>query len=261
MTFSFALTTLLLAVGLFVGMMAFAYIGELIGRAWLRRHQDGLARGIGAAEAAVFGVLGLIIAFTFSGAAQRFYDRRQLITEEANAIGTAYLRIDLLPERDRPVVRDLFRRYVGVRAIVYRNVRDAATTKARLKEGSRLQQEIWKEAIAACCRPGTHPQAPMLLLPALNAMFDITTTREMATKNHPPPAIFLLLGGLSLVSALLLGYSVAQNTEKVLLHTVLFSAVLALAFLVILDLEYPRRGFIRVDAADQALLDLSQSMR
>jgi hypothetical protein len=257
---SFAITTLLLAVGLFAAMLGFAQLGRWAGTAWLRRHRDGLAKGVGAAEAAVFGILGLIVAFTFSGAAQRFHDRRHLITEEANAISTAYLRMDLLPDEVRADLRDLFRRYTNVRAVVYRNVRDASATKAKLEEGSRLQAEIWSKALAACSKPGTHPQAAMLLLPALNAMFDISTTRAMATVNHPPLVIFLLLAGLSLLGALLVGYSISQNSGRTFFHTVLFSLVLALAIFVILDLEYPRRGFIRLDAADQLLLDLSESM-
>jgi len=101
----------------------------------------------------------------------------------------------------------------------------------------------------------------MLLVPALNEMIDITTTREMATRNHPPLAVFLLLCGASLVGALLVGYGTSPNKDRSWFHTVVFAAVLSLTVYVILDLEFPRLGLIRVDAADQVLIELRESMK
>ncbi len=75
-----------------------------------------------------------------------------------------------------------------------------------LAEGARLQSAIWKQAVTAAQRPDATPQATQLLMPALNEMIDITATREMATRNHPPLVVYLLLGGLSLICALLVGY-------------------------------------------------------
>jgi hypothetical protein len=209
----------------------------------------------------VFGLLGLLIAFTFSGAASRFEDRRNLINSEANAIGTAYLRIDLLPAEAQPEVRALFRRYLDVRTATYRDVADLTATTAKLAEGTALQGDIWAKAWAACRRPEAPPQAAMLLLPALNEMIDITTTRQTATRNHPPFAVFLLLCGVSLIGALLVGYGTSPNKERGWFHTMVFAAVLALTVYVIIDLEFPRLGLIRIDADDQILHELRQSMR
>ena len=153
----------------------------------------------------MFGLLGLLIAFTFSGAASRFEARRQLIGEEANAIGTAYLRVDLLPDDSQPELRDLFRRYVELRATVYQSALDQAETIARLSAGDALQREIWTKALAAARRPEAPVQATILLVPALNDMIDITTTRVVASQNHPPLAVFILLGTLCLVGAMLIG--------------------------------------------------------
>jgi hypothetical protein len=125
----------------------------------------------------VFGLLGLLVAFTFSGAASRFEDRRHLITTEANAIGTAYLRIDLLPADAQPELKELFRRYVDVRWATYRDLADQTATNAKLTEGAALQGNIWAKALTACRRPEAPAQATMLLLPALNEMIDIVTTR------------------------------------------------------------------------------------
>jgi hypothetical protein len=251
----------LLTAGLFLGMLLFSEVGRRIGVAWLARDPEGLAKGAAAAEGAVFALLGLLIAFTFSGAASRFEDRRHLITQEANAIGTAYLRLDLLPGDAQAELRDLFRRYTDVRSTTYRNAVDLPATDAKLAEGAALQGDIWSKALTACKRPETPSQAAMLLLPALNEMIDITTTRATARQNHPPMIVFLLLVGLSLVGAVLVGYGTSPNEHRTWFHTLMFAGILTLTICVIVDLEYPRFGFIRIDAADQVLIDLRKSMQ
>jgi len=255
-----ALIASLLGACLFLGMLLFSEVGRRIGIASLARDPEGLAKGTGAAEAAVFGLMGLIMAFTFSGAASRFEDRRHLITAEVNAIGTAYLRIDLLPGDSQPEMRGLFRRYADVRSVAYRNMEDQNATKAKLAEAEVLQKDIWTKALAACRQQEAPAQAAMLLLPALNEMIDITTTRAIATQNHPPLVVFLLLGALSLVGALLVGYDTSPNKDRSWLHMVVFAAIISLAVFVIVDLEFPRLGLIRIDAADQVLIELRKSM-
>lgn len=250
---------MLLTTALFVGMLLTFEVGRRIGIARLRRDPE-LTKGAGAAEGAVFALLGLLMAFTFSGAASRFEARRFYIDTEANAIGTAYLRLDLLAEEAQPPLRDLMRRYADLRATVYRGM-DVEAMKAKLAEGAALQLEIWKQAVAACRLPGTPSQTPMLLLPALNEMIDITGTRATATTNHPPNIIFVLLAALSLIGALLVGYATSSNKDRSWLHQGTFALVTSLSIFVIVDLEYPRLGLIRVDAADQALIDLANSMR
>ena len=246
---------------LFLGMLVCSEIGRRIARVRLARDPEGTKSASGAVEAAVFGLLGLLIAFTFSGAASRFEARRHLIAEEANTIGTAYLRLDLLPSHAQPELRALFRRYLDARVAAYRNVDDLANATRRLDAGNALQETIWKQSVAACGRPGLEVRACLLLLPALNDMIDITTTRASATQNHPPVVIFVLLGGLSLIGALLVGYGSATGRERSWLHTTTFAATLALSVYVIVDLEFPRLGLIRIDAADQVLIDLKQAMR
>jgi len=246
---------------LFFGILLFTEVGRRVGIARLARDPEGLTKGASAAEAAVFGLLGLLIAFTFSGAASRFEDRRHLITTEANAIGTAYLRLDLLSEDTQPEMKDLFRRYVEVRLATYRDFADQTATDAALAEGAALQGNIWAKALTACRKPEAPVHAAMLVLPALNEMIDITTTRVMATRNHPPLIVFLLLGALSLVGALLVGYGTSPNKDRSWFHTVVFAAILSLTVWVIVDLEFPRLGLIRVDAADQVLLELRKTMQ
>ena len=100
-------------------------------------------------DGAVFALLGLLIAFTFSGASSRFDTRRQLIVEETNDIGTAYLRLDLLPADLQPALRESFRRYLDARIEVYRKLPDIAAAKKSLAKADELQRQIWRQAIVA----------------------------------------------------------------------------------------------------------------
>ena len=181
------------------------------------------------------------------------------IVEEVNDIGTAYLRVDLLPASAQPALRESFRRYVDSRLAVYRTLPDLTAAQRELTISTQLQKEIWSQAVSAC-RATESPATTTLMISALNAMIDITTTRTMAGQMHPPPVIFVMSIGLALASALLAGYAMAAGKTRSWLHMVGFAAIMALAVYVILDLEYPRLGFIRVDAFDQALVELRQSM-
>jgi hypothetical protein len=254
------LNVLLFAVLLFLGILFLLEAGRRIGLRRKANDAEGAQEGLGVVDGAVFGLLGLLIAFTFSGAAARFDTRRQLIVEETNAIGTAYLRLDLLPADAQPALRESFRRYVDTRLEVYRKVPDMAAVKTELAKATALQSEIWTQAVTVCQRAGAQ-SATMLLLPALNQMIDITTTRTMAAQIHPPMVIFGMLGGLALIGALLAGYGMAGSATRSWLHMLGFATVLAVAVYVILDIEFPRLGLIRVDAFDQALVELRQSMK
>ncbi len=258
---SLTLIASLSAAGLFFGMLLLLEAGRRIGLARRARSPKTAQKGSGAVEGAIFGLLGLLIAFTFSGAASRFDYRRHLIAEEVNAIGTAYLRVDLLPADAQPEMRELFRRYIDSRLDVYKNPGDMVVVKEKLAQSAALQGMIWTKASVACQRPHVPAHTAILLLPALNQMIDITTTRIVATETHPPTVIFLLLGGLSLVSALLAGIGMSGSDVRRLLYMVVFAAIMSFAVYVILDLEYPRLGLIRIDAADQTLVELRKNMQ
>ena len=215
---------------------------------------------MGAVEGSVFALMGLLIAFTFSGAAARFDARRQLIIQETNSIGTAWLRIDLLTTDDQTALRELFRQYLDSRLAVYRKLPDVAASEIERARGAQLQRRIWGRAVNAA-RNSNSPPLTTVLLPALNDMFDIATTRVEASRLHPPLIIFLMLVVLVLAGATLVGYAMAGGRRRNWLHIVGFALVMTLSVYVIIDLEFPRLGFIKVDAADQMLMDLRDTMR
>lgn len=249
------------AFALFVGMLVLLIVGRRIGARHLASDPKGARTGTGTVEAAVFALLGLLIAFTFSGAVSRFDHRRHLIVEETNAIGTAYLRLDLLPAGAQPALRETFRQYVNSRLETYRKLSDIEAAKAEHSKSIKLQEAIWTNAVAASQAQGASSDAPMLLLPALNHMIDITTTRAMALQLHPPLIIFGMLFLVALASALLAGYSMAGGKDRKWLHVIGFALVIGITVYVILDIEFPRYGLIRVDAFDKALVDLLKSMK
>lgn len=245
--------------GLLFGMIACMEGGYRFARRRMARNPGMERPGLGVIEGAMFALLGLILAFTFSGATARFDVRKQLVAEEANAIGTAYLRLDLLPEAARAKLQRDFKRYLAGRIEYFHTVMDSEKRGALTAEGKALQGEIWSTAIAAAKEVGG--AAPILLMPALNAMIDITTTREVATMTHPPLTVYALMGIVALVCAVLAGYAMAGARKHNWLHWVGFALVLAITIAAIVDIEYPRVGFIRVDAVDRVMTELLAGMK
>ena len=251
-----AVFALLLATGIVVLLE----VGRRIGARRLAEEGETAAKGFGAIESAVFALLGLILAFSFSGALARFDARRHLVVAEANDIGTAFLRIDLLPTDAQAPMRDLFRRYLDSRIETYRKLPDTEAAQTELARSLKLQSEIWSLAVSSS-QKSTTPQAMMVLLPALNAMIDITTTRTEAAILHSPPIIWVMLGTLTFACALFAGYDMAGRKHLNLLHSAAFAVVLAVTVYVIIDLEYPRLGLIQMSDSDRALIQLRESMK
>jgi len=234
-------------------------VGRRLGVRRLARDPEGAKAGTGAIDGAVFGLMGLLIAFTFSGAAARFDARRTMMVEEANAIGTAWLRLDLLPTAAQPPLRDKFRQYLDARLAAFRKIPDFAAVKAELDRATALQSEIWTQAIAACRDSGSQP-ATMLLLPALNQMFDVAASRTTGIFMHPPMIIYVMLGMLLLAGSLLAGYGMGVGKIRDWFHALAFVVVMTLAVYVIIDFEFPRVGMIRIHGFEKVLVDLRQSM-
>ena len=254
-----ATTGVLLSLALFLGMVVLLEFGRRAGI--YRRNLIGEAHGagLGSVEGAVFGLLGLLVAFTFSGAAARFDSRRAAIIEEANDMGTAWLRLALLPPEAQAAIRQKFREYADARIEVYRVLPDIAAARTHVARANALQGEIWELAVPAA-QAGA-PSAPMLLLPALNAMFDISNTRIWMTQMHPPLVIFALLIALSLCCSFFAGYGMSAAPNRNWLYSIGFALVLSGAVLVIVDLEFPRLGVIRLDNFDRAIVDVRESMK
>jgi hypothetical protein len=226
----------------------------------LRGRPDTVAASFGAVDGAVFGLMGLILGFSFAGAGSRFESRRQLIVQEANAIGTAWLRLDLLPEAARAPLQAKFRDYADARIAGYRAFPDTVAANQAFARAKAMQPAIWSEALAAAAAMPT-TAGTILLLPALNAMFDDANTRDASLRAHLPMTIFVLLIFLVLCCGVLAGYGITTGGPRNWLHILGFSAVITIMLYVITDYEYPRRGRITLAAFDQLLVDVRQEMK
>ncbi|CAN5706147.1 hypothetical protein BH10ACI4_BH10ACI4_08520 [soil metagenome] len=241
------------ALFLFPAMIVLLQIGRRI------RTSRADAAAHGAIESAVFALFGLLLAFTFSGAAGRYDEHRKLIVEEANDIGTVYLRLDLLPPASQPALRDLLRTYTEVRAHRFDELPDTPQSIEAAHQTDRLQAEIWARSVAAAPQAGANPDATKLLLPALNTMFDITSTRKNAFNMHPPAIIFLLLFAFSGGCAFMAGYSMSSTTPH-WLYTIALALTVTLTVYATLEVEYPRRGLVRLTTQNPVFTDLRNSM-
>lgn len=245
---------------MFAGMLILLETGRRFGLRRRPKESEGERGSLGTIEGAVFALFGLIIAFTFSGAAMRFNEKRALTAEEVNTIETAYLRVHLVPPAAQFTIRQLFRRYVDSRLETYRRLPNMQAAETEMARSRDLQEQIWIQSVAATRLPNSHPDAGKLLLPALNNMIDITTTRTMALQMHPPQIIHGLLLGLGLLCSLLAGYRMASGPQRSWLHILAFTIITVIVVYVLLDIEYPRMGLIRLEQADQLLIALRNRM-
>ena len=246
-----------LSIGALAGIVACLELGYRMGR---RRSEETAHEGIGAIEAAVFALLGLLLAFSFAGGTSRLDTRRQLVIEEANAIGTAYLRLDLLGPAYQPEMRGLFREYLDARLQVYQKLPDLPAAEREMERAAGIQQRLWSQAVAAS-RADPAPSVAMLLLPAVNEMIDITTSRKVALYTHLPSLILALLMIVALLSGLLAGYAMAKRRSRSWLHMLVYALVIASTVYAVIDLDSPRSGLIRLGAADDTLAKLRDSIR
>jgi hypothetical protein len=236
------------AIPLFLSMLVLTELGRKL-HAHSPQHKSSSA-----IEGAIFGLFGLLLAFTFSGAIGRYDTHRKLVTEEVNDISDAYIRIDLLPKNQQEPFRQTFRAYVNTRLDRF----DSEESEPVSKETSRLQKTLWSETIEATTNDdGSRSDGGRQLLPALSQMFDVANTRKNTFDLHPPLAVYLLLFTLSCGCAFFAGYNM---TDRNPLHILAFALVISLTVYSILDIEFPRKGLIRLTNTDQQFIDLRNSM-
>lgn len=241
----------LLCFFLFIGMFLLIGAGHL-----LHKKTSISDEGIGAVEGALFALLGLIMAFTFGMAGSRFESKRLVITEEANAIGTAYLRVDLYQSDSAKIVfRNYFKQYIEARIGNYAagfNEPLKLTTKT---SSDSFNQLIWDHAVSLSKNKDNYIPT-MQMVPALNAMIDIVATRESALKARVPDSILWLLFLMILSCSFLIGFSIPINKKVNFISIIGFVILSLLVVYVILDLDRPSRGLINLSEQSQVITDL-----
>jgi hypothetical protein len=264
----FALFAVAIAAAFFVSSMILLNYGRHLGLRYLQRQKDaGNMAGLTTVEGAVFALIGLLLAFTISGALQRFDERRQLVIQEANAASTAHDRLALF---EGDVARDLqtkLKDYVQARIDLYRMPHDFSLWKQteffspeQQEKTLDLKNKVWDAAVAACPQASFRPACAQAL-PALNSLFEIARVRVGASEKHPPQIVYAMLFGLGLGGSLLAGFGMAAARSRSWIHMLIFAATLTVSLYAVTDMEYPRLGLIRIENFDHFLADAHQQMQ
>lgn len=254
----------LLALGVYVFLFVLFFFSVKIGYRigiWRKTHiEQNQFNIVKVAEGTVFALLGLLVAFSFSGAYDRFENRKLKIIDEINAIEVVYHRIDLLKPSVQTNLRNLIKHYVDERIATYGRIAEFKDIWNELDYTKSLQNEVWLTAVSAVQQTNDHA-ATLLFINAINNMLDLANTRMLITRVHPPLPIFLLLIGLGALSSFLIGYSMAKKKVYNSLYTICFVAITAFTLYIIIDLEFPRLGMLRVDTFDNFLIETREGLK
>jgi hypothetical protein len=239
-------------------VLAAAEIGRLLGTFSLRRYpNDTVAPHLLTLEGAALGLLALMIGFTFSMALSRFDVRQNQVLDEANAIGTVALRAQFLSKPDATEVKNLLNQYVQLRIDLSRGEQTAEALQTAIHHSNDLQAQLWHHAVAvSAADPHSIPSG--LFVQSLNDMIDLQEKRLTAARNHVPPAAFLLLYAITIVSVGLSGYVSGLAGGRGRVPVAVVAVLVASVIGIIIDIDRSRSGFIRV--SQQAMYDLQESM-
>lgn len=247
-------SSILIAVVLLVAILAANEVGYRLGR-WRRARADtGAKAQTNAIQAAMLGLLALLLGFTFTMALQRFDNRSQAVISEANAIGTAYLRTQLLPDPYRAPARQLIADYVQLRIESSKlDLTQESVRRGMQDDVQRMQDDMWAVAVAAA-EQDPRPVTTGLFIHSLNGLIDVYGVRNAALRKHVPEVVLFLLFAVFIIAGAVLGFSGGLEGGRPLLATIAMTVLIVLVIFIIIDLDRPRRGLIEV--SQESMLDL-----
>jgi hypothetical protein len=235
------MTELLLAIGLIAGVVGAHEIGFWLGS--LRRTADEpFDRQIALVRTSTAALVAFLVGFSFSGAASRFINRQDLIVEEANALGTAYLRADTIAEPQRGELRAALKEYTADRVVLLsREGRDQI--EPLLAKVGGLHERMWKSAITA-----TENNAPLMavVLPPINDVIDLHSKHLALARRHLPIPIMAVLFATAAISLSIIGFGNGRIGRRFSVLDAVYGAVLAAALWMTIDMDHPGIGMIRV---------------
>jgi len=232
-------------------------VGFRMGRSVRNRLDDHAVTQITAIEGGILGLLALLLAFTFSMEVERYEVRRALVVKEANAIGTAALRGPLLPEPGASEVARLLREYVDARLDLFDPDVDVNRRQSAFVTTDHVQLALWSHALEAV--RGAGPSlGPVLFLTSLNDVIDVHSERIEAQNNHVPEILLRLEFLVAIFATGLVGYGSGTGGQRSPISTMALAVLLASVMLVIIDLDRPRRGLIRV--SQQPMRELQKNL-
>lgn len=222
-----------------------------------KRSQDTKFRGIVASlQGSILGLLALLLGFSFSMAVTRYDHRRDLVVEEANSIGTTYLRASFLPTKQQEIIKATLRQYVKNRIRFYEAGSDMGKVNEAEREAHALHESLWSQLTQVS---GTIDKPlTATFVTALNQCIDLDATRLAAMRNHVPPVVWLLLALVGACGTCISGYQGGLAGRRIWLNQVLFPLLIAIVITILVDLDSPRRGLVNI--SQQSLLDLDAAL-
>jgi hypothetical protein len=246
-----------IAASLFIAIIVFNEAGFRIGRFVQARTGSEVKTLTGSIQASILGLLALLLGFTFSMSMQRFDNRSMALIDEANAIGTAILRVRLLPEKYENEANEYFREYVDLRVAIGKiDLTKQHERKTHNKQIADLQSKLWSLAISAT---NDDPRAVTTgaFVKSLNDVIDSQGKRNALLQMHVPEVVLILLFVVFISSGGILGYSAGLSGKRVFAPIVLVSLLITLIVFIIIDLDRPKRGLIQVN--QEVMIDLQDS--
>lgn len=238
-------------------LLALAEAGYRLGRAARRRSPDAAEGHSGNVQGAVLGLLGLMLGFSFAMAVGRYDTRRELVVDEANSIGTTWLRAELLEEARCTEVRSLLRRYVEAHLEAYASADDRATLLRLVAETEQIQQSLWRHATeAAAVKPDA---VTVSFVTSLNETIDLQAKRIAASRNHVPTTVWLLLLLVASCGAWASGYGGGTSGQRSTFSQIVFPVLIGVVITLVSDIDQPRKGLISVSQVP--LQELLESMQ
>lgn len=230
--------------------------GYRFARRYVTRSDDGIKTQTNAIQGGMLGLLALLLGFSFTMALQRFDGRSAAVIEEANAIGTAYLRVGLLSEPYAAELHSLLSSYVDLRIEGGKvDAVDASVRNAIIEKTLKLQGQLWKVAIAAA-DADPRPVTSGYFIQSLNDAFDAYGRRQAALEKHVPEFVLFLLFAIFIISGCISGYAAGLAGRRPWLATVSMAGLIMLVIFIVVDLDRPRRGLIQVNQSSMAELKL-----
>lgn len=237
-------------------LLLFAEAGYRLGCGATRRHPDAAKNHSGSVQGAVLGLLGLLLGFSFAMSVGRYEARRDLLLQEANSIGTTWLRADFLPEAHSNEVKQLLVRYTRLRLAGFAVADDVEALKHQRAEVAEIHNALWARAAAAVEEKPT--PAVVSFVTSLNETIDLDAARLAARRNHVPGAVWLLLLVVASISAWASGYGSGVNGIRSLFNQYVFPLLIGIVITLIADIDRPARGLVGITQVP--LEDLLQSI-
>jgi hypothetical protein len=248
----------MIAATLFATMLLVIEFGYRIGHWTQQRSTEEHRSHTGAIQGSLLGILALLLGFTFSIALSRHDSRSSAVVDEANAIGTTWLRAQLLPDPHGDQARELLRSYTDLRVEAGAVTRvDGAHRQAILARASKVLEELWGLARAAA-REEPNPVTTGLFIQAVNEMIDSFGRRDAALARHVPETVLFLLYGTFLMTSCVVGFTAGLSGSRTSFVTYIMVGLIVVLVFIIIDLDRPRRGLIQVK--QDSMVALQQEM-